>query len=648
MQRPAYIPLNSDNFDNPVITYNGELEPQSRYQDNVWDFSLYIHNRNVCKSRSLIDFICPLEDGSTLTDISNHRFLNGLKEYLYTRNNVPHPRSGKTLAPQTLISKFYASITVINFLKRSGKACFSMFEANDTALFIAYVKARNPKLANNTLNKYLFVVEDFYNYRDKLSFGIAKHPWPDSSSVHLSQDRKQNGAKYDKQTPCIPDYLAASLFQQSVQYLDDNSNRIIDCYSSLEKRLGKEFWKALKSGKRTNALQSNRPDKHASYLASRTYGYKQHLSKTLTKYGFNNRRALTTAVVKARICCYVILAMTTGMRNSELASLTNESLAKSTGWDDEEYLWLHGYTYKLEDEATPAKWMVPDIVKNAYNHLIEIGLIYNTIIIRSAPYLTSHEFKHQDDLLHHLFIVNDTTTNLFNGISNSSWNANLKKLANEFNLKVKDSNNDLNLPAGFIWPLTSHHFRRTFAVLAARSALGDIRYLREHFKHWSLDMTLHYAKHNDHDDSLFDEVLTERNELQRTLVSDWVATDEPLSGGRGKAIVSFRQRGALKTSSNLKALVNQISDSVHVRGTGHSWCLSSGDGCGGEGVYDAIQCIDCDNAVIDKNLLPMWDAIEKQNLELLELPDIGAGMSSRANKLISAAKSIQEELTLNE
>lgn len=648
MQRPTYIPFNSDNFDNPIITYDSEQDPLSRYHDDVWNYSPSIHNRNVNKARTLIDFVCPLEDGSQLTDISNNRFLKSIKEYLYTRNHVPHPRSGKILSPQTLISKFYASLTVINYLKRTNKACFSEFEASDTSSFIAYVKERNPNLANNTLNKYLSVVEDFYHYKDRLSFGIANHPWPNSSSVHLSQDRKQNGAKYEKQTPCIPDYLAASLFQQSMQYLDDNSNRIIACYSSLEKQLGKGIWKVLKSGKRSNALQSDRPDKHASYLASRKYGYKQYQSTTLTKYGFDNRRALTTAVVKARICCYVILAMTTGMRNSELASLTNESLAKSTGWDDQEYLWLHGYTYKLEDEPRPAKWMVPEIVKNAYKHLIQIGLIYNTIIIRSTPYLTPQESKHQNDLLHHLFIANDTTTNLFNGISNSGWNINLKKLANEFNLKVKDSNNDLNLPVGSIWPLTSHHFRRTFAVLAARSALGDIRYLREHFKHWSLDMTLHYAKHNEHDDSLFDEVLTERNELQRALVFDWVATNEPLSGGRGKAIVSFRQRGALKTSSNMKTLVNQISDSVHVRGTGHSWCLASGDSCGGEGIYDALQCVGCDNSVIDKNLVPIWNAIEKQNLELLELPDIGAGMSSRANRLINAAKSIQEELTLHE
>lgn len=39
---------------------------------------------------------------------------------------------------------------------------------------------------------------------------------------------------------------------------------------------------------------------------------------------------------------------------------------------------------------------------------------------------------------------------------------------------------------------------------------------------------------------------------------------------------------------------------------GYNWCLASGDGCGGEGLYDAIQCINCNNAVIDKAHVPTW------------------------------------------
>ena len=49
-------------------------------------------------------------------------------------------------------------------------------------------------------------------------------------------------------------------------------------------------------------------------------------------------------------------------------------------------------------------------------------------------------------------------------------------------------------------------FRRTFARYVARSQLGDVRYLRDHFKHWTLDMTAIYAEDQVRDKELFDEI----------------------------------------------------------------------------------------------------------------------------------------------
>lgn len=643
--KPLFTPVTSSEFSNPVVSFDSRGELLSSYADIVWDFSSHIHNRNVCKSRALIDFNAPLQNKTKLTCSVNKRLLSGIKEFLYVRNNVPHPRSGKVLAPQTLIAKFYAITTLINYLTLNDKDCLSKFSSEDVEPFISFVKGRNPKLAKNTLLKYLSVIEDLYHYRDKLNYGIKKHPWPNSSVIYLSNDRKKNGGRLEKQTPCIPDHLCSDLLQKSVSYLKENSKRIIFVYSKLKSELNKQHWQLLKEGKRSNALKSDRPDKHALYLASRTFSYRNLVKGTLEKYGFESKLDLNSSIVKARTCCYVVLALTTGMRNSELASLTNESLYKTTGWDDEEYLWLKGYTYKLEAEPKPAKWMVPEIAKIAINHLTEIGLIYNTNIIRSLPYLSDTERDHQNGLLHHLFIANDTTTNTFNGLSNSLWNMCLKQLAVQFNLTVKDSDNELKLPTGTVWPLTSHHFRRTFACLAARSALGDLRYLREHFKHWSLDMTLHYANDQNQDDSLFDEILTERNELQASIVSDWITTDKPVSGGRGETIATFRQRGQLQTADNLKGLVKQISNSVFVRGTGHSWCLASGDGCGGEGLYDAIQCVDCDNSVIDKSHLSTWQGIKQQNQELLALEDSGIATKQRAKLYINQADKIINKMS---
>ncbi|MDO2305844.1 tyrosine-type recombinase/integrase, partial [Escherichia coli] len=44
------------------------------------------------------------------------------------------------------------------------------------------------------------------------------------------------------------------------------------------------------------------------------------------------------------------------------------------------------------------------------------------------------------------------------------------------------------------WEVAPHQFRMTFARYVARSQLGDVRYLRDHFKHWTLDMTAIYAE----------------------------------------------------------------------------------------------------------------------------------------------------------
>ncbi|MVF49038.1 hypothetical protein F9Z43_06780 [Pseudomonas monteilii] len=43
---------------------------------------------------------------------------------------------------------------------------------------------------------------------------------------------------------------------------------------------------------------------------------------------------------------------------------------------------------------------------------------------------------------------------------------------------------------GLSWNLTSHQFRRKFANYVAHSKFGDLCYLKEHFAHWTLDMSL--------------------------------------------------------------------------------------------------------------------------------------------------------------
>jgi len=643
--KPAYCPLSSAHDNNPIVTLDSAGEAKSRFWGDVWDFSDYIPHKNVQQSRKVIQFDLLLANGTSLLDKANANLLFSVKEYLYTRLNVIHPKSGKVLGPQSLIGNFYCLATFVNFLLSQNMQSFAAFKTTDVVTLRHFLYTRNPQLSEKTYAKYLGVIEDLYHFSGVLKDGLSEHPWPDSSVYYLSNTPRQNATLYNKQTPRVPDYLIAALFTQCVDYLKHHSERLVNAALKLESRATALFDTQLKKNKISNDISTARKDKHADLNVKKSRGYLAYQKETLTAYGFANKRALNKAIQTARGCCYAIIATTTGMRNSEIASLTCDSFFISQGWDGEEYAWLRGLTYKLESAPRQTKWMIPILSQIALTHLLAMNEVYQLRIAQSLPYLSSTEREIQRQLSHFLFIANDTKTNSYNGICNARWNASLRQLATDFNLRVKDPDNDLNLPIGIVWPLSTHHFRRTFACLAARSSLGDLRYLREHFKHWSLDMTLHYANQTTCNNSLFDEVLTERNALQHIIISDWLTTQTPLAGGRGAAITQFKRRGKVKISQDMPTLLNQISDSVFVRGTGHSWCLASGAGCGGDGLYDAIQCVSCDSAVIDKSHLPLWRGIKAQHIEILTLDEAGGAIKARAHEYIAQAEAIIKKLS---
>lgn len=173
--KPEYYPIKDNDFVNAIITLNINRQPCSKFNDEVWNFKYYIHNKNVPSSRALIKFNHPLLDGSNLLDEKNYSLLLSIKQYLYVRFNIPNPRSGKTLGPQSLIGHFYSIMTFINYLVSKNKYKFSLFKKSDTNHFQTFIFKRNPKLSTNTNAKYLGVIEDLYHFKDVLIDGLKEH-----------------------------------------------------------------------------------------------------------------------------------------------------------------------------------------------------------------------------------------------------------------------------------------------------------------------------------------------------------------------------------------------------------------------------------------------------------------------------------------
>ncbi|KAF7961406.1 hypothetical protein AWV80_00165 [Cupriavidus sp. UYMU48A] len=243
---------------------------------------------------------------------------------------------------------------------------------------------------------------------------------------------------------------------------------------------------------------------------------------------------------------------------------------------------MNGTTFKLEQDPRPAQWMVPPLVGEAIAcaEMISVPMRRR---VKEILYAQHHDFdadldvNSQAELVKTIASVEKLDECIFLRASNvgfdplpplnSSTNHLLKGIARSANLIVEsDDLSDLidreRIVAGAVWPLASHQFRRTFAVFVARNLLGDVRYLRHHFKHWSIDMTLHYAKDPSLDDTLFTDVLSSRDELQANLVAGWISGTQRVTGGRAAQVIRFRERNAVKTVKDARELARAVGDGI--------------------------------------------------------------------------------------
>ena len=118
-------------------------------------------------------------------------------------------------------------------------------------------------------------------------------------------------------------------------------------------------------------------------------------------------------------------------------------------------------------------------------------------------------------------------------------------------------------------------------------------------------------------------------------------SDELLTGGAGEKIMEMR---ALDYPSRA-ALINQTSKDLHIRSTGHAWCIAQDEGCGGAGMYEEARCTGCGNGVIDGSFTPVWQEIYLHQCELLEeLKDLGPGAAIRVNRDLEAAEKVLKKL----
>ncbi len=343
-------------------------------------------------------------------------------------------------------------------------------------------------------------------------------------------------------------------------------------------------------------------------------------------------RPTATPLLAVRGAALYLISITTGMRNDEVLGLENGA------WRSEDrhgvtYHWVRSIEHKTKKGAV--EYLCPPLTHQVLATLQRYAAPLQAQLEAEIQFLQNA--KPTPEALSRLAQARADRKRLFLGVSQRNHNR-VRVLTTA---ACGDAMADLAKAAGTAWKLSPHQTRRTYARLFVESRMGrsSLIFLKEQFKHSSLSMTQLYASNPQQDRALFDEILSEVTAYKGELLGAWTG-NIPLSGGAGHRIVALRATPHTSRESLLSSAAKQI----HIRATGHGWCLAQDEGCGGAGLYEATRCVDCKNAVIDDSFADTWLGIYEQQRELLSLDDVGPAVHQRARRDADRSATVLSDL----
>ncbi len=467
-------------------------------------------------------------------------------------------------------------------------------------------KKEKTLLTSGGVYKRLLAVEAIYELSQYCDDSMERHPWPDVSADYLSGYGRAK-RKEDAKTPLMPDDIFEKLFQQAWHTVA-NADHVLNLRDYVDNMVfggvSKDYWSTLK----TKALND--------------IGWTGGLIK------------LRSELHRIRTACYVVIASLSGCRNHELSFLKLGAHYSSQDDRGEIYWWMNSRSTKTS--AGNTQWMIPDAAVTALKIMDRWAQPYQMKLneeIESYRSIDPRDVRISEAQEHigSIFVgVDMKHANQVRTIGTRQWNALLKEFASS---------------CGLEWRLATHHFRRKFANYAARSQFGDLRYLKEHFKHWSLDMTLHYALNDAHEAELYAEIDSEVSNLKEQVVETWLDVSEPLAGGYGSSLENWRARSEHVTLFKSHAhMISSIAESTAIRSNGHAWCTADDDLCVGNSLEPTRCATDCGNSVIGRKHAPIYKQLLDDLEPLQHLDDIGEGGKARVRRDIARCRNVLNTL----
>jgi integrase len=574
-----------------IVTFiklsNGKYHVLSRYEDDTWTF--------------------PASDGTAATKLNqltlNFKRIHDANARIMAKWVIWNQRAkgnaiGSLRTALSELAPFFSWLSKSETLAVQG---LNAFTAQQYVLYVNTIKIKRkgqmtPLLASAKARKFL-VLEAIYDYCRAFEF-VKEHPWPESSAHEqagcLGNANLELHSK--PQTPLIPDSILKPLCSFTKGFLD-RAGELLDLNDKVN---------AFAASVQTASNQSRQRRK-----------YLQSLGTEFDKLG-----ELSEALILLRDSCLFWILLTTGMRIHEVLGIKRGAYRIETK-DEETYYYIETVSEKTYEGLS--EWIAPKIAVDAIQILERYssdlqGRVETDLVAARARY--DHvEINRLENITNKVCLCRSKLTSSITVLSGGAVTA--YRLPN------------LCAKIGSDWGLAAHQFRRTFANYVVHSQLGDIRALKDHFKHWSIQMTALYAYNDKLDKELFEEFLRERYWVEEQIKFDWFGLDTPITGGAiAERIMKVRgDKEHIKTFKTREDMVRAYSGNIPIRATGIAWCTNDDDGCMGG------KCDECDHGIIDKNNQKHWEGMLIQQFDLLQMDDIGeAGQAAVANGMARCEK----------
>lgn len=563
---------------------DGHEHPVSRFGDRIWDLASEVRAKN----QKNFKIFWPDDVPKELVDDAKAALYCALRRGPY----------GRKWAASTVIQMGGRCAFVLRHLAKLGLSNFSQVRALHLSDYIADL--RRTLLPQSVLWR-LHPVDLIWLFHKEVFHPLPEHPWAGGSLFDVCgcSERADGPAGRTGKTAVIPRSVQRTLFSHCESLVDRAD--------------------ALFGARDAGELGPSKP-----------------------------------ALIAIRDAVVYLLQITSGMRNSECTEITNGC------WRTElrngvEYHWVRTLEVKTTG-GTEVDFLVPPEALRALEILQRYAQPLQARLAEEAKWLEGH-----------LAQMQDAAEKLQNGMTVAQAVHRLnhvRTIGRHLVLGVKATTSDhlgtgsrvdvisggacghafkgLARAAGTDWELNNHQCRRTFAYNVAHSRLGrmGLVFLKWQLKHASMSWTQLYAANPSQDSALYSEFEEEMFEARLALLEGWAQDDVALSGGAGKKIMHTRSRAA----RDFHQLLRQTAESVHLRSTGHAWCISGTHGCHGQGVYDPIMCGGCSQAIIDRELAPAWQLIHLDNLRLAAIADCGPAVADKARRAVERSTQVLQDL----